>query len=100
MGIYSVDPLFLTTVLIKNTIVQGVPMRLALSFLMLFGAAGASPISVYGVWHCSNDYCTWATARSVTEFDGKNHWLIDRGEGRPSVNLVVLSFVDPLNWTR
>jgi hypothetical protein len=45
MGLYSVDPLFLTTVLIKNTIVQGVPMRLALSFFMLFGAAGASPIS-------------------------------------------------------
>src|SRR5205085_2142119 len=25
-----------------------------------------------------------------------NHWLIDRGDGRPSVNLVVLSFVNPL----
>ena len=31
-----------------------------------------------------------------TEFDAKNHWLIDRGDGRPSVNLVVLSFVHPL----
>jgi hypothetical protein len=25
-----------------------------------------------------------------------NRWLIDRGDGRPSVNLVVLSFVHPL----
>lgn len=25
-----------------------------------------------------------------------NHWLIDRGDGRPSVNLVILSFVNPL----
>ena len=25
-----------------------------------------------------------------------NHWLVDRGDGRPSVNLVVLSFVNPL----
>ena len=32
----------------------------------------------------------------MTDFDAKNHWLIDRGDGVPSVNLVVLSFVDPL----
>jgi hypothetical protein len=51
---------------------------------------------VYGVWHAGNDYCTWGTARSVSEFDSKNSWLIDRGDGNPSVNLVVLSFVNPL----
>jgi hypothetical protein len=59
-------------------------------------AAGGTPIQIYGAWHCGNDACTWATARTVTEFDSKNHWLIDRGDGRPSVNLVVLSFVNPL----
>jgi hypothetical protein len=34
----------------------------------------------------------------MTEFDSKNHWLIDRGDGSglPSVNLVVLSFVQPM----
>jgi hypothetical protein len=58
--------------------------------------AAATPISVYGAWQCSNDACTWGTVRSVTEFDSKNHWLIDRGDGVPSVNLVVLSFVQPL----
>jgi hypothetical protein len=51
---------------------------------------------VYGAWHCGSDFCTWSTVRSQTEFDAKNHWLIDRGDGRPSVNLVVLSFVHPL----
>jgi len=55
-----------------------------------------TPVQIYGAWHCSNDYCTWGTERSVAEFDGQNHWLIDRGDGRPSVNLVVLSFVQPL----
>ncbi len=72
-------------------------MRLTLVFfmLMLMCAAGAEPISVYGVWHCSDDYCDWASVRDLTDFDAKNHWLIDRGNGRPSVNLVVLSFVDP-----
>src|SRR4051794_24288403 len=57
-----------------------------------------TPIQVYGVWHAGNDECTWATVRTVTEFDSKNHWLIDRGDGsgKPSVNLVILSFVNPL----
>ena len=34
----------------------------------------------------------------MDEFDEKNHWLIDLGDGsgHPSVNLVVLSFVHPL----
>lgn len=59
-------------------------------------AATGSPVQVYGAWHCSNDACTWGTVRSMTDFDGQNHWLIDRGDGRPSVNLVVLSFVNPL----
>ena len=54
-----------------------------------------TPIQVYGSWHCGNDFCTWSTVRDVTEFDSKNHWLIDRGDGRPSVNVVVLSFVHP-----
>src|ERR1041385_687226 len=55
-------------------------------------------IQVYGVWHCGNDACLWATTRSMTDFDQKNHWIIDRGDGSglPSVNVVVLSFVNPL----
>lgn len=63
--------------------------------LVLCGQA-QTPIQVYGAWHCGNDYCTWGTVRTVSDFDQKNHWLIDRGDGKPSVNLVVLSFVHPL----
>lgn len=59
-------------------------------------ATAAAPVQVYGAWHCGDDFCTWSTVRDVAEFDARNHWLIDRGDGRPSVNLVVLSFVDPL----
>jgi hypothetical protein len=59
-------------------------------------AAAATPIQVYGAWHCSNDACLWATVRTVAEFDSQNHWLVDRGNGQPSVNVVVLSFVNPL----
>jgi hypothetical protein len=60
------------------------------------GATG-TPAQVYGAWHCSDDACTWATVRDMADFDLNNHWLIDRGDGRPSVNLVVLSFVNPLS---
>ncbi len=58
--------------------------------------AATTPIQVYGAWHCGNDACTWATVRDMTNFDTNNHWIIDRGDGHPSVNLVVLSFVNPL----
>jgi hypothetical protein len=58
--------------------------------------AAVTPMQVYGAWHCGNDACIWGTVRDMAEFDANNHWLIDRGDGRPSVNLVVLSFVQPL----
>ena len=82
-------------------------IRVALSAVLLLvlgsllpghpaAAATSTPIQVYGAWHCGNDACTWATVRNMTDFDTNNHWLIDRGDGRPSVNLVILSFVNPL----
>src|SRR5262245_3239066 len=59
-----------------------------------------TPVSIFGTWHCSDDFCTWARVRTVAEFDSMNHWIVDRdGAGPstlPSVNLVVLSFVNPL----
>ncbi len=58
--------------------------------------APATPIQVFGAWHCGNHYCDWSLLRDMAEFDVANHWLIDRGDGRPSVNVVVLSFVNPL----
>src|SRR4051812_25309310 len=68
--------------------------------LVSFKAAPAlaTPVSVYGAWHCGNDACTWASVRDMTDFDVKNRWLVDRGDGTglPSVNVVVLSFVQPL----
>ena len=56
-------------------------------------------MQIYGVWHAGNDYCTWGTVRDTkvgSVFDSNNRWLIDRGDKKPSVNLVVLSFVNPL----
>ena len=69
---------------------------LLLALLLISTAALATPLQIYGAWHCGNDACTWGTVRDMTDFDAKNHWMIDRGDGVPSVNLVVLSFVNPL----
>src|SRR2546423_9885211 len=65
------------------------------TFLFAFSAA-ATPMQVYGTWHCGSDFCNWGVVRDMTDFDAKNHWIVDRGDGVPSVNLVVLSFVNPL----
>jgi len=65
------------------------------------------PISIFGVWHCGNSFCDWSQERTIQtlegnpgEFDLANRWIIDRngdGEyGDPSVNLVVLSFLKPM----
>lgn len=62
----------------------------------LTAPAASAPLQVYGAWHCGNDACIWGTVRDLTEFDHNNHWLVDRGDGRPSVNVVVLAFVEPM----
>jgi len=77
-----------------------------LIFAALFGGLSAKPtpvataaftsVSIYGAWHCGNEFCSWASVRNMTDFDARNRWLINRGNGTPSVNLVVLSFVQPL----
>jgi len=58
------------------------------------------PLSIYGVWHCGNSFCDWSQVRDGKEFDDANHWIIDRGDGSPSVNLVVLSFLKPMELLR
>jgi hypothetical protein len=63
---------------------------------MVAPAEAQTPMQVYGVWHCYSDACSWATVPDMTTFDTDNHWIIDRGNGSPSVNLVVLSFVNPM----
>lgn len=56
----------------------------------------ATQIDIFGVWHAGNHYADWALPREPGEFDEANHWIIDRGDGIPSVNLVVLSFLHPM----
>ena len=62
-------------------------------------ASAQYQMQVYGLWHCYTDACSWASVPNMTTFDTDNHWIIDRSMDNtyhPSVNVVVLSFVDPV----
>lgn len=62
-------------------------------------ASAQYQMQVYGLWHCYTDACSWASIPNMTAFDTDNHWIIDRNMDNsyhPSVNVVVLSFVDPV----
>lgn len=84
---------FFTLLLFISITICSIPFSLTTS---ASAAATPTPIQVYGTWLCSNDYCEWSTVRDMTEFDRNNHWLIDRGDNKPSVNLVVFAFANPL----
>ncbi len=64
--------------------------------LMVPQSNGQTQMQVYGLWHCYSDACSWASVPDMTTFDTDNHWIINRGNGSPSVNVVVLSFVNPV----
>jgi hypothetical protein len=55
-----------------------------------------SPMAIFGVWHAGDHYADWALERNMAEFDDANGWIIRGNNGSPSVNLVVLSFLHPI----
>ena len=72
-----------------------------LAVLLMCGgnATAQTQLQIYGAWHCYTDGCSWASVPNMTTFDSDNHWMIDRDLNNtyhPSVNLVILSFVDPV----
>src|SRR6266404_3656281 len=69
----------------------------ALGLMMESALRAQTQIQVYGVWHCYIDGCGWLSVPGMATFDTDNHWIIDRGNGSPSVNVVVLSFVNPVD---
>jgi hypothetical protein len=69
----------------------------ALVVLVVGPMKAQTPMQVFGVWHCYSDGCNWFSIPDMTTFDTDNHWLIDRGDGVPAVNVVVLSFVNPVD---
>src|SRR5215467_10879253 len=63
---------------------------LGIAGVIFAGAAPAqTPMQAYGVWHCYTDGCNWFSTPNMATFDADNHWLIDRGDAVPAVNVVV-----------
>lgn len=56
-----------------------------------------NPIQIFGVWHAGDHYADWSIPIDMVEFRKDNDWLIHGAGGNPSVNLVVLSFLQPLD---
>jgi len=52
----------------------------------------ATNAKVYTIWYCGDDGCGFGKEPTLENAQ----WIINRGDGRPTANVVVLSFVDPL----
>jgi len=59
------------------------------------GGGTPTPVQIFGVWHAGDHYADWANKIDMVRFAADNQWIVDRGDGVPSVNLVVLSFLKP-----
>ncbi|EFA79879.1 hypothetical protein PPL_06699 [Heterostelium album PN500] len=63
-----------------------------LSFASVSNSTTADLTKIYGIWHCGLDYCLWHQEVPISEFD----WIVDRGDGKPSFNLLVFAFLNPV----
>jgi len=53
------------------------------------GTTGFS--TVYGIWHCGSD-CAWTSQPDLSS----SAWIVNRGDGKPTSNVVIFSFMDPI----
>jgi len=58
----------------------------------LLFVALAQPSHLYGIWYCADDGCEWSTEPNLSNAQ----WMVDRGDGKPTFNVVIFSFLDPL----
>lgn len=56
-----------------------------------------NPIQIFGVWHAGDHYADWSQKIDMVQFDIDNNWLISGADDYPSVNVVVLSFLQPMD---
>ena len=83
----------------KIEALQYAALKTILLGALVTAVSAQSQMQIYGAWHCYTDGCSWASVPNMTTFDTDNRWLIDRnmnGTYDPSVNLVILSFVQPV----
>ena len=61
------------------------------------GPSEGNPIQIFGVWHAGDHYADWSQPIDMAQFDKDNGWLLRGAGGNPSVNVVVLSFLQPMD---
>jgi len=64
--------------------------------LLPFASFGADYRKIYAAWHCSNDGCGWGSEPPTSSFD----WIVNRGDGKPTFNVLNLAFVNPVDLLR
>jgi len=60
--------------------------------LALLSFSSAQPAKLYGLWYCGDDGCEWNAEPNL----GNAEWIINRGDGKPTFNVVIFAFLDPL----
>eukprot|EP01133_Synstelium_polycarpum_P006517 gene6517-7547_t len=75
----------------------GVGMKLIIACILLAVASTmaipSSLTKIYSIWHCGIDACAWNETVPLSNFD----WIINRGDGQPTANLISLSFLNPVD---
>jgi len=60
--------------------------------VVMMTTSQAAPSKLFGLWYCGDDYCDWAAEPNLNNAQ----WIVNRGDGKPTANVVILAFVDPL----
>jgi len=68
------------------------PVVLLLLCCLPIFALAANFNKVYASWHCSDDGCSWGSQPALSSFD----WIVNRGDGKPTFNILNLAFVNPI----
>jgi len=63
-----------------------------IAFLALLSLSAAQPSKIVGLWYCGDDACDWSKEPNTTSIQ----WIINRGDGKPTANVVIFAFLDPL----
>jgi len=46
---------------------------------------------IYGLWYCGDDACLWEKEPKLDS----SAWILNRGDGKPTANVVIFSFINP-----
>jgi hypothetical protein len=66
--------------------------RVVLFFVCVLFSTVSHASFLYGSWYCGDDACEWASEPNLTSVE----WLTDRGDGKPTTNVIIFAFVDPV----